>query len=77
MYLIKPNELKLYTSLAQVLFGPQGKKFWSISVRLVGLIWLHLFIGTLDKNTFLHLEKHLNQEWAFLQLEVVGNQNCK
>ena len=24
------------------------------SVRLVGLIWLHLFIGTLNKNNFLN-----------------------
>ena len=47
------------------------------SVTSFWLIWLHLFIGTLDKNKFLHLEKHLNQEWAFFQLEGVGNQNCK
>ena len=27
-------------SLAQILFGPQGKKFWSISVRLGCDHWL-------------------------------------
>ena len=47
------------------------------SVRLVGLIWLHLFIGTLNKNNFLHLEKHLYQESAFFHLEGIVNQNCK
>ena len=63
LYSLNPNEHNVYLSLV----GPQGKQF--------GSIWLHLFIGTLNRNNFLNLEKYLNQEWAFFHLEDIGNQN--
>ena len=64
LYSLNPIEHNVYPSLV----GPQGKHFRSI--------WLHLFIGTLNKTNFLNLEKYLNQEWAFFQLEGTWNQNC-
>ena len=52
--LSNPNELKLYTSLGQV---------WLVLKCQVGWVNLVLLIYR-NKNNFLYLGKHLNQEWA-------------
>ena len=43
---IKPKWTQIVNEFGSGLVVPQDKHFVSISVRLVGLIWFHLFIGT-------------------------------
>ena len=43
---IKPKWTQIVHEFGSGLVVPQDKHFVSISVRLVGLIWFHLFIGT-------------------------------